>query len=104
MIDAEVERSEALTWVAVLMDQAFDKHTEANLLRVQLINTINNPEQAINKVEKLLIVSEPKKTTMYMTLNSQNVIHIVKRILKTLFKKFLSKVGQARHEKFHMIN
>ena len=68
--------------------KAFDKHDEANFLKVQLINAMNTPQQAIHKIDKLLIVSEPKKTTMYMTLKSPNVIHIVKRLLKTLFEKF----------------
>ena len=49
MIDAEVQRCEALTWVAELMDQAFDKHDEAKILKVQLINAMNTPQQAIHK-------------------------------------------------------
>ena len=37
MIDAEVQRGETLSWVAVFMNQAFDKQPEAQLLKIQLI-------------------------------------------------------------------
>ena len=42
MIDADVQRSEALSWACVLMDEAFDKHGEANLLKAQLMLAAEN--------------------------------------------------------------
>ncbi len=68
MIDAEIQRMEALSWVCVLMDQAFYMPAEANLLKAQLIGAAANSKQKINQIAKLLIVSEPTKTTVYMTL------------------------------------
>lgn len=104
MIDAEVERSKVLTWVAVLMNEACDKGNEVNFLKAQLMNAMNNPKQAIHKIEKLLIVSEPKQTTMYMTLKSPDVIHIVKRILETLFKPFGDEVLKKADKSLHPMN
>lgn len=104
MIDAEVERSKVLTWVAVLMNEACDKGNEVNFLKAQLMNAMNNPKQAIHKIEKLLIVSEPKQTTMYMTLKSPDVIHIVKRILETLFKPFGDEVLKKADRSLHPMN
>ena len=51
-----------------------------------------------------MIVSEPKKTTMYMTLKSPNVIHIVKRLLKTLFEKFGNEVLKNADKSLHPMN
>lgn len=104
MIDAEVERSKVLTWVAVLMNEACDKGNEVNFLKAQLMNAMNNPKLAIHKIEKLLIVSEPKQTTMYMTLKSPDVIHIVKRILETLFKPFGDEVLKKADKSLHPMN
>ena len=84
MIEAEVERSKALTWVAVLMDQAFDKANEVNCVKAELIGAMNHPKQICHKLEKLLIVSEPTKTTVYMTLKAPEMINHVKRILGRL--------------------
>lgn len=104
MIDAEVERSKVLTWVAVLMNQACDKGNEVNFLKAQLISAMNNPKQAIHKIEKLLIASEPKQTTLYMTLKSPDVIHIVKRMLETLFKPFGDEVLKKADKSLHPMN
>ena len=57
MIDAEFQRSEALSWACVLMDQAFHMPAEANLLKAQLVTAAENQKQKLNQVAKLLIVS-----------------------------------------------
>ena len=66
------------------MDQTFDKNSEANFVKVELFSAMKSPKQAINKVEKLLIVSEPKQTTMYMTLKSPDTCCNVQHMLQTL--------------------
>ena len=106
MIDAEVERSKVLTWVAVLMDQACDESQQAALvkLKAKLIDTFNDPKKAINKVAKLLIVSEPKKTTMYMTLKSPDASCHVKRLLETLLKPFGNEVLKKADKSLHPMN
>ena len=88
MIDADAQRSEALSWVCVLMPQAFSMPAEANLLKAQLVYAAENRKQKLNQVAKLLIVSEPTKTTMFLTLKTPDVIHQVKRMLKALVQRF----------------
>ena len=56
-------------------------------------------------MEKLLIVSEPKQTTMYMTLKSPDAIHIVKRMLETLlFEPFGDVVLKRADKSLHPMN
>ena len=93
MIDTEVERSKTESWAAVLMDQPFDrepaKYSEVQLLKCQLVGSTEQVnKQAISKAAKILIVSEPARTTMYMTLKEPEPIHIVRRLLEPLLKRF----------------
>ena len=104
MIEAEVERSKALTWVAVLMDQAFDKANEVNCVKAELIGAMNHPKQICHKLEKLLIVSEPMKTTVYMTLKAPEMINHVKRILERLFISFGDEVVKRADKSLHVMN
>ena len=56
-------------------------------------------------MEKLLIVSEPKQTTMFMTLKSPDAIHIVKRMLETLlFDTFGDEVLKWADKSLHPMN
>ena len=104
MIDAELQRSEALTWVCVLMDQAFHMPAELNLLKAQLVIVAENRKQKLNQVAKLLIVSEPTKTTMFLTLKTADVIHQVKRMLKALVQRFGDEVLRRADKTLHPMN
>lgn len=106
MIDSEVERSKVLSWVAVLMDQACDQNAR-NIVQLQakIVDTRNNPKKALHKVEKLLIVSEPKKTTMYMTLKSPDACCNVKHILASLLSEpFGAEVLKHADRSLHPMN
>ena len=104
MIDAEFQRSEALSWACVLMDQAFHMPAEANLLKAQLVIAAENQKQKLNQVAKLLIVSEPTKTTMFLTLKTPDVIHQVKRMLKALLQRFGEEVLRRADKTLHPMN
>ena len=104
MIDAELQRSEALTWVCVLMDQAFHMPAELNLLKAQLVTAAENRKQKLNQVAKLLIVSEPTKTTMFLTLKTADVIQQVKRMLKALVQRFGDEVLRRADKTLHPMN
>ena len=65
---------------------------------------MNSRKQAIHKIEKLLISSEPKQTTMYMTLKSPEAIHIVKRLLETLLEPFGDEVLKKADRSLHPMN
>ncbi len=109
MIDTEVERSKTQSWAAVLMDQPFDrepaKYSEVQLLKCQLVGSAEQSnKQAISKVAKLLIVSEPTRTTMYMTLKEPEPIHIVRRFLEPLLKRFGIDVLKQADRSLHPMN
>ena len=63
-----------------------------------------NAKQKIGHIAKLLIVSEPTKTTVYMTLKSPDVIHQVKRMLKKLFQRFGEEVLRRADKTLHPMN
>ena len=58
----------------------------------------------IHKVDKLLIVSEPTKTTMYVTLKSPDLIHVVKHLIETLFGQFGDEVVKRADKSLHVMN
>ena len=89
------------------MDHACDESVQACVvkLKAKLIGTMNQPKKAIYKVEKLLIVSEPKQTTMYMTLKSPDVCCNVKHTLETLlFEPFGDEVLKRADKSLHPMN
>ena len=104
MIDAELQRSEAFSWVCVLMDQSFDMPAEANLLKAQLVYAAENQKQKLHQVATLLIVSEPTNTTMFLTLKTADVIHQVKRMLKALLQRFGEEVLRRADKTLHPMN
>ncbi len=106
--EGEVEKSRTRSWTAVLMDcrMSSDMQMPWGYLMHQLAATTEETrkKKAIHKVEKLLIVAEATRTTVYITLKDPEQKCDVKLLLGTLLERFGKDVVKHADKTLHMLN
>ena len=90
VVAGEILNSKARSWVATLMDERFPEERDAvGFLKMLLANSMDQSTKgAIKNVEKLLIVTCPSSTQMFLTLFEPDQKHAVKRLLENMLKRF----------------
>ena len=108
MEGGECEKSRTRSWTAVLMDRRMspDMLMPVKHLCHQLATATEETrkKKAINKVDKLLVVAEATRTTLYITLKDPEPIHIVKLLLATFLERFGKDVVKRADNTLHMLN
>lgn len=89
--EEDVEKRRARSWAYVIMHCRMPSNMQipSGYLAHQRVHSIEETrkKKAIRKVEKLLIVAEAARTTLYMTLKGPEPIHDVKLLLGTLLER-----------------
>ena len=106
VVAGEILNSKARTWVATLLDERFPEEREAvALLKIALASSMDQSTKgAIKNVEKLLIVTCPSSTQMFLTLFEPDQKHAVKRLLENMLKRFGDHVLKRALQSAHMMN
>ena len=106
VVAGEILNSKARTWVATLLDERFPEEREAvAFLQIALASSMDQSTKgAIKNVEKLLIVTCPSSTQMFLTLFEPQPIHLVKRLLENMLKRFGDHVLKRALQSAHMMN
>ena len=106
VVAGEVINSKARSWVATLHDERLPENREAvAFLECALVASMDqNAKGAIKHVEKLLTVTSAEQTEVFLTVVEPQPIHLVKRLLETLFKRFGDHVLKRAMQSVHMLN
>ena len=109
VVPGELLNSKARSWAATLADDLFQPETygEATaFLKAEVVRTLEGEAArgAIKNLGKLLLVTDVERTQVFITLHTPEPVHLVKRLLEILFKRFGEHVLKRVVNTVHMLN
>ena len=105
VVNGTVINSKARTWVANLMDDRLPENREAvGFLQTDIIRGAEGVRGSMRNLEKLLLVTCASQTQVFITLFEPQPIHLVKRMLEAMFKRFGEHVLLRALGSVHMMN
>jgi hypothetical protein len=93
VVPGETVNTKARGWAATLTDDRFqlEVHQQATaLLKADILHALEGEaaKGPLKNLEKLLLVTSASQTPVFITFHAPQPIHLVKRLLGTLFKRF----------------
>ncbi len=109
VVPGESVNSKARSWAATLTDDLFQPETyreAASFLKTDVIHTLEGgaSKACIKNIVKLLLATDVKRTQVFITLHTPEPVHLVKRLLEILFKRFGGHVLKRVVNTVHMLN
>ena len=105
VVEGTVLNSKTRTWVANLMDGRLPENREAvGFLQTDIIRGAEGVRGSMRNLEKLLLVTCASQTQVFITLFEPQPIHLVKRMLEAMFKRFGEHVLLRALGSVHMMN
>ena len=105
VVQGTVLNSKTRSWVATLMDGRLPENREAiTFLQADIIRGAEGVKGSLRNLEKLLIVTCASQTQVFITPFEAQPIHLVKRMLEAMFKRFGEHVLLPALKYVHMMN
>ena len=109
VVPGESLNSKARSWAATLTDDRFQlevHHQATAFLKTEIVHSLEREgaKGPIKNLEKLLLVTSASQTHVFITLHTHQPIHLVKRLLESLFKRFGEHILMRVLASAHMMN
>ena len=109
VVPGESLNSKARSWAATLTDDRFQlevHHQATAFLKTEIVHSLEREgaKGPIQNLEKLLLVTSASQTQVFITLHTHQPIHLVKRLLESLFKRFGEHILMRVLASAHMMN
>ena len=109
VVPGESLNSKARSWAATLTDDQFQlevHHQATAFLKTEIVHSLEREgaKGPIQNLEKLLLVTSASQTHVFITLHTHQPIHLVKRLLESLFKRFGEHILMRVLASAHMMN
>jgi hypothetical protein len=109
VVPGESLNSKARSWAATLTDDQFQlevHHQATAFLKTDIVHSLEREgaKGPIKNLEELLLVTSASQTHVFITLHTHQPIHLVKRLLESLFKRFGEHILMRVLASAHMMN